>query len=84
MQVAELINTIEEIAPLEAAAPWDISGLQVAALRHEVNSVAVCLDPTPHSIRQCLDLGVQFVLSHHPLTLKPSLPAKLDAYHRCV
>ncbi|OXS28653.1 MAG: Nif3-like dinuclear metal center hexameric protein [Desulfovibrio sp. MES5] len=81
MQVAELINTIEEIAPLEAAAPWDISGLQVAALRHEVSSIAVCLDPTPHSIRQSFDLGAQFILSHHPLTLKPSLPTKLDAYH---
>lgn len=81
MQVAELIKAIEEVAPLEAAAPWDLSGLQVAALRHEVKSIAVCLDPTPQSVRQSLDLGAQFILSHHPLTLKPALPAKLDAYH---
>ena len=81
MQVAELIKAIEEIAPLSAAASWDISGLQVAALRQEVKSMAVCLDPSPQSVRQSLDLGAQFILSHHPLTLKPALPAKLDAYH---
>ncbi len=81
MQVAELIKSIEKIAPVQAAAPWDISGLQVAALRQNISSIAVCLDPTPESVRQALDLGAQFVLSHHPLSLKPTLPSQLDAYH---
>lgn len=81
MQLAELIKSIEEIAPLQAAASWDISGPQVAALRQDISSIAVCLDPTPESVRQALDLGAQFVLSHHPLSLKPALPSQLDTYH---
>ncbi|WP_291441297.1 Nif3-like dinuclear metal center hexameric protein [Desulfovibrio sp.] len=81
MQLAELIKSIEEIAPLKAAASWDISGLQVAALRQNISIVAVCLDPTPESVRQALDLGAQFILSHHPLSLKPALPSQLDTYH---
>ncbi|MEG6502263.1 MULTISPECIES: Nif3-like dinuclear metal center hexameric protein [unclassified Desulfovibrio] len=81
MQLSELIKSVEEIAPLRAAASWDISGLQVAALRQDISSIAVCLDPTPESVRQALDLGAQFVLSHHPLSLKPALPSQLDAYH---
>ena len=81
MQLAELIKSIEETAPLQAAASWDISGPQVAALRQDISSIAVCLDPTPESVRQALDLGAQFVLSHHPLSLKPALPSQLDTYH---
>ncbi|MDY3808523.1 Nif3-like dinuclear metal center hexameric protein [Desulfovibrio sp. PG-178-WT-4] len=81
MQLPEIFSAIEKIAPLEAAAPWDLSGLQVAAHRSEIEVLAVCLDPTPASVRQALELGAQCILSHHPLALKPALPRRLDAYH---
>lgn len=81
MQLIEIINAIEKIAPLAAAASWDLSGLQVAAARQEAAVLAVCLDPTPSSISKALELGAECILSHHPLLLKPVLPARLDAYH---
>ena len=81
MQLIEIFSAIEKIAPLDAAAPWDISGLQVAAHRSEADMLAVCLDPTPASVRQALERGAQCILSHHPLALKPALPRRLDAYH---
>ena len=81
MQLTEIFSAIEKIAPLEAAAPWDMSGLQVAARRSDAVILAVCLDPTPASVRQALELGAQCILSHHPLALKPALPRRLDAYH---
>ena len=31
MHIAEIISTIEQMAPLQGAASWDASGLQVAA-----------------------------------------------------
>lgn len=80
MQLIEIFSAIEKIAPLDAAAPWDISGLQVAAHRSEADMLAVCLDPTPASVHQALELGAQCILSHHPLALKPALPRRLDAY----
>jgi dinuclear metal center YbgI/SA1388 family protein len=81
MQLLEIIKAIEEIAPLAAAASWDASGLQVAALRQSAAKLAVCLDPTPASIRTALEAGAECVLSHHPLLLKAMLPNRLDAYH---
>ena len=81
MQLTEIFSAIEKIAPLEAAAPWVMSGLQVAARRSDAVILAVCLDPTPASVRQALELGAQCILSHHPLALKPALPRRLDAYH---
>ena len=81
MQLIEIFSAIEKIAPLDAAAPWDISGLQVAAHRSEADMLAVCLDPTPASVRQALERRAQCILSHHPLALQPALPRRLDAYH---
>lgn len=81
MRIAEIIAAIEAIAPLSGAAAWDMSGLQVAATRQEARRLAVCLDPTPAAITAALRAGAEMVLSHHPLSLKPALPNRLDAYH---
>lgn len=81
MQLSEIIATIEKIAAPSTQAAWDCSGVQVASRRTEVAQLAVCLDPTPASVEKALEKGAQFVLSHHPLLLKPRLPRRLDAYH---
>lgn len=81
MQLIEIISAIEKIAFPDAAASWDRSGLQVAAARHEAAVLAVCLDPTPCSVRRALELGAECILSHHPLLLTPVLPSRLDDYH---
>ncbi|WP_300717488.1 Nif3-like dinuclear metal center hexameric protein [uncultured Desulfovibrio sp.] len=81
MHIAEIIARIEQMAPLQGAASWDASGLQVAARRTDAERLAVCLDPSPASIAAALKLGAQCILSHHPLALKPSLPKRLDHYH---
>lgn len=81
MHIAEIINIIEQMAPLQGAASWDVSGLQVAAHRTDATRLAVCLDPSPASVSAALELGAQCILSHHPLALKPSLPNRIDHYH---
>ena len=81
MHIAEIISTIEQMAPLQGAASWDASGLQVAAHRTDATRLAVCIDQSPASIAAALELGAQCILSHHPLALKPSLPNRIDHYH---
>lgn len=81
MKIIDLIEVIENIAPLEAAASWDASGLQVAAHRATVQHLAVCLDPTPASVQSALQLRADAILCHHPLLLQARLPKELDAYH---
>ncbi|MEG2173272.1 MAG: Nif3-like dinuclear metal center hexameric protein [Desulfovibrionaceae bacterium] len=82
MKDTDLIGVIENIAPLYAAASWDSSGMQVAAVRDEIRHVALCLDPTPASVSSALAQGADFICSHHPLLLHPRLPAHRDAYHK--
>ncbi|MBQ7617470.1 MAG: Nif3-like dinuclear metal center hexameric protein, partial [Desulfovibrio sp.] len=80
MQSTDLIKLIEQTAPLKEAASWDKSGLQVTALRATCKHLAVCLDPSPTSVKAALKAQADFILSHHPLSLNPSLPKDRDDY----
>lgn len=80
MKQEQIIAAVEKIAPLWAAASWDLSGLQIASSREKISRMAVFLDPRPAIISQALEMGSEFMVSHHPLTLKPVLPARLDAW----
>ncbi len=80
MKVFDIINIIEKTAVPEIAASWDVSGIQVAALRKEVSSVAVMLDPTPENLDRAIAAGAGFVLTHHPLSMKPRFPNREDPY----
>ena len=79
-----IIRSIERIAPLYAAADWDVSGVQVAGEAESVSKLALGLDPTPFFVAQALDWGAEFVLTHHPLAMKPRLLNRLDRYHQVV
>lgn len=81
MQLTEIIDVIEKVAPLSAQASWDCSGMQVASHRTTASTLAVCLDPTPAAVSAALQRGAQCIVSHHPLMLSPRLPRRLDAYH---
>ncbi len=82
MRQCELISLIEQTAPLHLAAPWDHSGIQVAAVREDITLLAVCLDPTPSAIQAALDADASMVLAHHPLSLQARFLDRLDAYHQ--
>lgn len=81
MKTSDIISLIETCAPTVYAASWDKSGIQVAGSEREINKIALGLDPLPETISKALESGAQFVLTHHPLTLDPRLPNKLDGFH---
>lgn len=82
MHYPDLIAAIERIAPLWAQASWDMSGLQVASSREIITRIAVCLDATPERVEEALAGGADFILAHHPLSLKPELPNRLNSYSK--
>lgn len=82
MLQAELITLLEKLAPTHVAQSWDNSGVQVASTRVDINHMAIMLDPSPKSVEQAVALGADFILSHHPLSMSPQYPNKLNAYHR--
>ncbi len=81
LDVQEIIRRIEDVAPPKYQADWDRSGVQAAGRATEAGRLAVMLDPRPESIAGALDWGARFILCHHPLSLSPRLPDRLDDYH---
>ncbi|MFO7727854.1 MAG: Nif3-like dinuclear metal center hexameric protein [Desulfonatronovibrio sp.] len=84
MQLKKLIDIIESFAPPELALEWDKCGIQVAGNKHEVKSMALALDPDEQTIQKAVDLQTDFLLTHHPLALKPRLPDRPDSFHRII
>lgn len=82
MNAAQIIARIESVAPPAYQAKWDFSGLQIAGERDTIRKLGVMLDPTPDSVRNALGWGADFLFSHHPLSIKPALPAKNNAYRQ--
>lgn len=82
MRVSELIARIERIADPARAASWDRSGVQIAGTLAVCDKLALALDPTPGMVREALAWGAQVIVTHHPLTLSPRLPDRVDDYHR--
>lgn len=70
MNTRDLIAHIETTAPLEGAAGWDKSGVQIAGTKDSVQKLAVSIDPTPKVIKEALDWGADFILTHHPLCME--------------
>ncbi len=69
MQKQELINTIENYAPLSNQAVWDYSGIQIDSFKDKFSHLAVMLDPTWENIEKAIEQGADAILSHHPLTM---------------
>lgn len=84
MKALELISIIERTAIPAGAASWDKCGVQVAGRRTAVNSMAVALDPTLETVERALKLNIDFILTHHPLSMQPRYLDKVDDHFRTV
>lgn len=83
MLQSEVLAILEELAPTALAAPWDNSGMQIAAGRKEIRHIAVSLDPSPESVRKALDIEADFIFTHHPILLSPKYLNNLeDNYYK--
>ena len=71
MKIQEILTFFRNLAPEENQSSWDNCGVQIAGTVNETYRVAICLEPTPSMIAQCLDWGAGAVLTHHPLYMKP-------------
>lgn len=71
MLISELLNHIENFAPLSLALDWDNVGLLLGAPDRGVGRVLVTLDVTPNAVRKAIETGCSLILSHHPLIFRP-------------
>jgi dinuclear metal center YbgI/SA1388 family protein len=69
--VADVLRTLEEIAPIHTAFPFDRVGLQVGDPTWLVERAIVTLDRSLAAITRAAETGARLVLAHHPLIFEP-------------
>lgn len=69
--VAEVVQLMEQIAPLSLSESWDNTGLLLGDAASPVGRVMTCLTLTPESAQEAIQGQAQLVISHHPLPFKP-------------
>ena len=68
---ADVIASLEDLAPLRLAADWDNVGLLVATKRPVIHRVMTCLTLTIDVAREAVSQKADLVVTHHPLPFRP-------------
>lgn len=80
MNKYEIVQKIEEFAPLETQESWDASGWIVDLETSEVNKVMYALTITDKVFKEAVDKGCDLIISHHPLFYVPLEYRRINMY----
>lgn len=69
MRLADVVRELDAWFPPDLAESWDSIGLSFGDPESEVRSVLVAVDPTAAVATEAQSLGVDLLLTHHPLWL---------------
>ncbi len=70
MKIKEVINFLEDFAPVKLAESWDNVGLQVGNEENEFTKVLLALDVTDEVVDEAIELGANLIVAHHPMIFK--------------
>lgn len=86
MQIKEIINTLEEFAPLALQEDFDNAGVQVQSVPDEkVSGILLCLDVTEEVIDEAVRKNCNMIVSHHPLLFHSQKKITTNDYvGRCI
>lgn len=71
MNKYEIVQKIEDFAPLETQEKWDCSGWGVDAEQTDINKILFALTVTEDVVKQAREKGCDMIISHHPLFYVP-------------
>lgn len=81
MKVADLVEVLEDLAPVRNAESWDNVGLLIGDETSQVSHVLLTIDMGPAQLEEATRLGCQAVVAYHPPIFKglrrllPGMPA---------
>jgi len=85
MKISQIIETLEDFAPLVLQESFDNSGLQIGDVSQKVKGILLCLDVTEEVLEEAIELDCNLIISHHPLLFKPIKRLTGKTYvERCV
>ena len=85
MKISQIIELLEDFAPLGLQESFDNSGLQVGDISQQVKGILLCLDVTEEVLEEAMKLDCNLIIAHHPLLFKPVKKLTGKTYiERCV
>ena len=70
MIVKDVIDFLNDYAPLEYAEEFDNAGLIVGDKNNTVSGILICHDSIPEVIDEAINLGYNLIISFHPILFK--------------
>ncbi len=70
-KLSNILDILEELAPVGLAEDWDNPGLQVGQRSQIIQKIAIALDPTLANLKTARRKNAQLLLTHHPLIFTP-------------
>jgi dinuclear metal center YbgI/SA1388 family protein len=67
----QVIDVLEQIAPLPLAETWDNVGLLAGDRADEIGRIMTCLTITHTTLQEAIDTHSNLVVVHHPIPFKP-------------
>jgi dinuclear metal center YbgI/SA1388 family protein len=67
----EIIQLVEQEFPLKYAESWDNTGFQVGNREKEISHIYVAVDVTDKTVEEAIQLGVDMIITHHPMIFSP-------------
>jgi dinuclear metal center YbgI/SA1388 family protein len=67
MKIKEIVELLEELAPIGLQEAYDNTGLIVGNYDNEIKAVLCTVDVTEEVIEEAIKLGANFIISHHPV-----------------
>ena len=85
MVIKDIMNALEEFAPLQLQEDYDNSGLQAGIAVQELKGILIALDVTEEVVDEAIRRGCNMVVTHHPLIFRPlKKVSDLTYQQRCV
>ncbi len=78
VNVQDLLNILQHIAPDTLARNWDNVGLLVGSPYNRVTSVLLALDPLPSLIAEAQEYSAELIITHHPAIFHPLKSLRTD------
>jgi dinuclear metal center YbgI/SA1388 family protein len=67
VQVADVMQFLHSLAPIDRAAAWDNVGLLLGSRSSQVRRVMTCLTLSPDVADEAISDGVNLIITHHPI-----------------
>lgn len=70
MKIKEILNLIEQVAPISLQEKFDNTGVQVGNIHQDAKGALLCIDITEDVIDEAITLGCNLIIAHHPIAFR--------------